>query len=236
MMASSTRLWVGNKALGRLAVPIGELTPHGRNPRRGDVDEIRKSLDRFGQQRPILALPDGTIVAGHHVYYAATVLGWTHVAAIRSDLTDEEVDAYLIADNRTAEKGTNDEALLAEILKEQYDAGRLEGTGYSPDDYEDLLVELDRVSRLAAEEFKGDYAETAEQLAARAARRGAGVSIREVVLTLSVEQAERFAVNVAVLRKEWSISGVTDTVFRAVEEAAVNARTEVAQVEADGGS
>jgi len=87
------RVWEGNETLRRTLVPAGDLRPHPRNPRRGNVDAVAGSLERFGQQRPILALPDGTIVAGHHVVQAAAALGWTHVAVVRSDLTDAEVDA-----------------------------------------------------------------------------------------------------------------------------------------------
>lgn len=138
-MATRTRkIWNGNEQLARLVAPVTELHPHPSNPRRGDIDALRSSLQRFGQQRPILALPDGTIVAGHHVYYAAVAEEWTHVAVIRSDLGGEEVKAYLAADNRTAELGEYDEQSLAALLGDIQ--SNLIGTGYTNDDVDFLLA------------------------------------------------------------------------------------------------
>lgn len=135
-MPAATRVWEGNQQLRRLLTPLDELRPHPRNPRRGNVYEISRSLERFGQQRPVLALPDGTIVAGHHVVEAARARQWTHVAVVRSDLTEEEVEAYLIADNGTADQGYYDERALAELLAEWED---YEGTGFSDDDAKKLV-------------------------------------------------------------------------------------------------
>lgn len=135
--------WSGNEALRRTLIPVGELHPHPRNPRRGVVDEIARSLRRFGQQRPVLALPDGTIVAGHHVWQAAAAEGWSHVAVVHSDLPPAEVDAYLLADNRLADLGIYDDAELAGLLAPLAEAGGLEGTGYIEADLDALLAYLE---------------------------------------------------------------------------------------------
>lgn len=135
--------WQGNEGLRPQLVALDELRPHPRNPRKGDEAKIRESLRRFGQQRPVLALPDGTLVAGHHVWRAARSEGWTHIAVVRSDLAAEEVDAYLLADNRLADLGLYDDAMLAELLAPFAEAGTLEGIGYSPADVEELLAFLD---------------------------------------------------------------------------------------------
>ena len=138
-MPMATRVWEGNEQLRRLLTPLDELHPHPRNPRKGNVKEIGRSLARFGQQRPVLALPDGTIVAGHHVVEAARAREWTHVAVVRSDLTEEEVEAYLIADNGTADQGYYDERLLAALLAEWED---YEGTGFSEKDARKLVDQM----------------------------------------------------------------------------------------------
>jgi site-specific DNA-methyltransferase (adenine-specific) len=121
---------------------VDELRAHPRNPRRGAVEEIRKSLRRFGQQRPLLALPDGTLVAGHHVWQAAQAEGWTHVAVLTSDLSAEAVEAYLLADNRLGDLGVYDEPQLAELLGPLRERDELEGTGYSYEDVDALLLFL----------------------------------------------------------------------------------------------
>lgn len=137
-----TQHWVGNEALRPMLVTVESLRPHPRNPRRGVVDEIQRSLQRFGQQRPLLALPDGTLVAGHHVWQAAIAEGWTHVAVVRSDLSEREVDAYLLADNRLADLGLYDDAELAALLAPLQDDGLLDGIGYSSADVDELLALL----------------------------------------------------------------------------------------------
>jgi len=141
-MATARRVWNGNEGLRRLLVAVSDLTAHPRNPRRGNVEAIRASLERFGQQRPILALPDGTVVAGNHTLRAAVDAGWTHIAVVRSDLTQAEVEAYLLADNRTGDLGEYEDKMLAELLKPYYDADALNGTGYERDDVEELLTRL----------------------------------------------------------------------------------------------
>lgn len=132
-------IWRGGVELEATLEPVEALTPHPDNPRRGDVPAIRASLRRFGQQRPILATRDGIIVAGHHVHRAATDEGWTHVAVVRSDLTEQEIDAYLLADNRTGDLGYYDEEALALRLGE---VGEVTGTGYGQADVDALMASL----------------------------------------------------------------------------------------------
>lgn len=132
--------WVGNAALKRFLAPIEELRAHPRNPRLGNVYEIGRSLERFGQQRPVLALPDGTIVAGHHVWTAAKQRGWTHIAVVRSDLTDEAVEGYLIADNGTADQGYYDERQLAELLSAWGED--VDGTGFGQEEAQTLVASM----------------------------------------------------------------------------------------------
>lgn len=118
------------------------LTPHPRNPRRGDVDEIEASLSRFGQQRAILVDADGRIVAGNHTYQAAKRRDWTHIAAVTTDLTDDgEIERYLVADNRTSDLGSYENVQLRALLA---DVAVLDGTGYDDGDRE-LLAALTAV-------------------------------------------------------------------------------------------
>jgi hypothetical protein len=91
----------------------------------------------------VLALPDGTLVAGHHVWRAAVAMEWSHIAVVYSDLAEEEVEAYLLADNRLADLGLYDDAMLAELLAPFHASGSLEGIGYSAEDVEELLAFLD---------------------------------------------------------------------------------------------
>jgi len=143
--------WHGNDALSGALVPLAQLHPHPRNPRQGVVPEIAKSLQRFGQQRPVLALPDGTLVAGHHVWRAAQSIEWTHLAVVHSDLSGREVDAYLLADNRLSDLGVYDDALLAELLAPMAADNVLDGIGYSAEDVQALIAYLDPGELVPAE-------------------------------------------------------------------------------------
>jgi hypothetical protein len=121
-------------------VPISSLHPSERNPRVGVVPAIAESLTQNGQYRPIVVRPDGEILAGNHTWRAASYLGWTEIAVVQVDVTDEQAARIMLADNRTADLGTYDDDLLLALLREvqQVDLA-LTGTGYTPDDLELLL-------------------------------------------------------------------------------------------------
>lgn len=129
--------------LRHLAAPLDELRPMPGNPRRGDVKAVARSLERFGQRKPIVAQMDGTVIAGNHTLAAARSLGWTEIAVVRVDDDPRTADAYALADNRTSDLGTYDNdalvALLAPIAAE--DAGLLLATGYDDEDLAALLAE-----------------------------------------------------------------------------------------------
>ena len=127
-------------ALQSLVVPIESITLHPRNPRIGDVEAVAASLRRFGQQKPIVVQASTRyVVAGNHLVRAAQKLGWTSIAANVEDMDDATAIGYMLADNRTADLGSYDDALLAAILAEQTAAGNMAATGYDPADVAALL-------------------------------------------------------------------------------------------------
>lgn len=89
-----------------LDLPIAELKPYQNNPRKNDraIEAVAASIREFGFKVPIVIDKDGVIIAGHTRYKAAMQLGLETVPAIRADdLTDEQVQAFRLADNKTAE-------------------------------------------------------------------------------------------------------------------------------------
>jgi DNA modification methylase len=102
--------------------PVSELKPSPRNPRRHERKQIRKivkSIETFGFVAPILINRDGEIIAGHGRWLAAKELGLDQVPTIcLGHLSEQQVKALLLADNRLAELATWDDRLLAESLKE----------------------------------------------------------------------------------------------------------------------
>ncbi len=81
-----------------------------------NLEAIKASLARFGQQKPIVVDGKGIIVAGNGTMMAAKMLNWSSVEIVRTNLEGAEAIAYAIADNRTAELAGWDEAALAQQL------------------------------------------------------------------------------------------------------------------------
>ena len=128
--------------LHALQVPIDTLRQLPGNPRRGDVDAVAASLQRFGQRKPIVARADGTITAGNHTWQAAKQLGWDRIAVVRVDDDDATASAFALADNRTAELGSYDDGLLLDLIQSIDDKDLLADTGWSDDAVADLLAQI----------------------------------------------------------------------------------------------
>lgn len=98
---------------------IADIKPYEKNPRRNDdaVKYLVESIKEFGFKVPIVVDRDGVIVAGHTRYKAAKELGMEMVPCIiADDLTDEQIKAYRLVDNKVAEKSGWDFALLDQEL------------------------------------------------------------------------------------------------------------------------
>ena len=77
---------------------------------------IKSSLQRFGQQKPIVVDANGVVRAGNGTLAAAKALGWKEIAIVRSPLSGSEATAYAIADNRTSELAEWDDDVLSQTL------------------------------------------------------------------------------------------------------------------------
>lgn len=127
--------------LQTLAVDINTLHNLPGNPRRGDVDAVMRSYERFGQRKPIVAKRDGTVIAGNHQLEAARRLGWDSIAVVFVDDDDATAAAFALADNRTSDLGTYDDMDLAALLEQvALDPELLLATGYQQHDLQDLLA------------------------------------------------------------------------------------------------
>jgi hypothetical protein len=99
-----------------------QLSPRANNPRthsKKQIDQIAAAIRRFGFTNPILIDDANGIVAGHGRVQAATVVGLDQVPTVRlSAMSEAEIRAYVIADNRLAENAGWDRELLG--LELQY--------------------------------------------------------------------------------------------------------------------
>ena len=107
--------------------PIDKVKPYDNNPRDNDgaVQAVARSLQEFGWRQPIVVDPEHVIVVGHTRWKAAKQLGLSQVPVhVATDLTEDQIRAYRIADNKTAEIATWDKELLP------FELGQLKEVGY----------------------------------------------------------------------------------------------------------
>ena len=127
---------VGDRAHSSLKVewwPIARPIPYARNPRlapEAAVAKVAASLAEYGWRQPIVVDAQGVIVVGHTRLLAAKRLGLDQVPVhVATDLTPQQIKAYRLADNRTAEETSWDLELLpleiAELADLGYDLGVL---------------------------------------------------------------------------------------------------------------
>jgi DNA modification methylase len=107
---------------------VSDLTQDPNNARKHDENNLKAiegSLKQFGQRKPIVVNADNVIVAGNGTVSAAQRLGWEKIAAVRTpaDWTDDQIKAFALADNRTAELASWDTEVLNLQLRELNDAG-----------------------------------------------------------------------------------------------------------------
>lgn len=102
-------------------VPVGSIKPYEKNPRKNEagVEKVANSIREFGFKQPIVVDRNGVIIAGHTRYKAALSLKLKEVPVLyATDLTDDQVKAYRLADNKTNEFSEWDDDLLSAELKE----------------------------------------------------------------------------------------------------------------------
>lgn len=140
--------------------PVRELRPYERNARshpRNQLEKLGASIREFGFLIPILIDGEDRLIAGHARVEAARLLGLTTVPTIRIDhLSDTQVRAFRIADNRLAELASWDEHALALELQDlaalELDFS-LEITGFENAEIDLMIEGLDQVEPDAADDI-----------------------------------------------------------------------------------
>jgi DNA modification methylase len=140
--------------------PLGRLKLRAANPRTHSdkqIDQIAKSIQRFGFTNPIIADDEDNIVAGEGRFKAAKQLGFCEVPLVRlSAMSDAEIRAYVIADNKLAENAGWDRNLLALELQYLSDLGLddldVTITGFELPEIDVLIGELSAANNSSADE------------------------------------------------------------------------------------
>lgn len=103
-----------------LELKISEIKPYEKNPRKNEeaAKYVAESIKQFGFKVPIVIDKDNVIVCGHTRYKAAKKLKIKKVPCIKADdLTEEQIKAYRLADNKTGEFAEWDMELLIPELE-----------------------------------------------------------------------------------------------------------------------
>jgi hypothetical protein len=204
---------------------IEDLHHHPRNPRRGDVELIAESLTLYGQTKPLIVQsgPEMYVVAGNHTLKAARSLGWTEIGALVLPMSDEQALSYLLMDNATSDAAVNDDEGLLEVLRELSAAGKLEGTGYTEDDVEDITAALDMVETTDFAAFAGGYAEDEATTAAGYTKPSEHKAHKPLQLLYLPEDHERIVADLTELGRRWGMSARRDIVRECVRRAVAGA-------------
>mgnify|MGYP003137985785 CR=1 FL=1 len=121
---------------------IEKVIPYIRNPRKNEnaVEKVASSIHEFGFRQPIVVDDENVIIAGHTRFEAAKRLGMDTVPVhVAKGLTEQQVKAYRIADNRVSQESEWDMDLLKLELEELDDP---ELSGFDPDELQNILVEI----------------------------------------------------------------------------------------------
>ena len=125
-----------------IMLPVPEVRPYEKNPRKNAeaVKYVKASIEKFGFKQPIIVDSNRVIIAGHTRLEAAKSLGMAEVPCIvADDLTDAQVKALRLADNKVAEFSEWEMNLLGEELGELAEISDIDMGDFGFDDNLDKI-------------------------------------------------------------------------------------------------
>lgn len=99
-------------------IPLDDVKPYWRNPRKneGAIEAVKKSIQDYGFNQPLILDAKKVIIAGHTRYKALLELGYKDAPCVIVDLPPAKAKEYRIADNKTSELSEWDmDALIPEL-------------------------------------------------------------------------------------------------------------------------
>lgn len=128
-------------------IPVSAIIPYSKNPRKNEdaIRVVKRSIKEFGFQQPLVIDTNKEIIVGHTRFEAAKKLGFEDVPCIVAEnLSAEQIKAYRIMDNKSAEySGWNTDLLtqeIIELLETDYD---LALTGFTQKELQDMDINID---------------------------------------------------------------------------------------------
>lgn len=146
-----------------------DLAVHPENAREGDIGAICQAMTENGVYgRLLVQASTGYILKGNHTYQSLCLLGWTEFDIEEIDVTDEHARRILLADNRTSDLAEYNLLGLAKTIRRQMEeAGTLAGTGFEPDDLDQIIRDLNAEASAAEAAQDDTFADDAQIDAAR---------------------------------------------------------------------
>lgn len=190
-------------------VALITLKPYPNNPRKGDINLIAKSLETYGQYKPItINKRTNEILAGNHTAQAARKLGWTTIQAVYIDADENTAAKIVLMDNKTSDAGGYDDATLLGLLDT---LGDLDATGYTDRDLKELQSLYDTPTTELRNTVMGkslkDYQDTLGQRDSRIIM----FDYEKITYTWVAEKLEQY-------RNENDLSSNTEALIRLVEK------------------
>lgn len=149
---------------------ITDVKPLENNPRfhpEKQLGELARSIEQFGQYRPIVIDENDTILAGNGLHTALTQAGYTTIEAYRvTGLTEQQKTKLILADNKTGTMSIDDFEVVEELLKTLDD---FEVPGYDEELVRELVADDEVVLQMAEqygyidEEAREKYVATSPQ-------------------------------------------------------------------------
>ena len=160
---------------------IDEIIPYENNPRNNEeaVDYVANSIKEFGFKVPIIIDKENVIVSGHTRLKASQKLGLKEVPVIYADdLTEEQIKAFRIADNKTGEKAGWD----FDKLKIELGDIDLDMTNFGFGDFELSMLVDDMEPEPYDDEIIKEYSENSEEYLAS----------KRIIITYKTEEEEEY--------------------------------------------
>lgn len=136
-----------------IEVSVNELKLAEKNVRLHNevqIKEFARSLEMFGQLRPVIVDSDYKILCGNGLYLAAKRLNWPKLnVVVMADLTEAQKKKLMIADNRIFELGSSNLEVIDEFLNEL--VGDLDVPGYDEETLQMMVGDLEAVNEQIAE-------------------------------------------------------------------------------------
>lgn len=162
---------------------IEELKPYENNPRNNEnaIDYVANSIKEFGFKVPLVIDKDGVIVTGHTRYQACKKLGINEIPCIiADDLTDTQIKAFRIADNKTNDMAEWNDDLLSVELKEVLD--EIDMTDFGFGDFELSMLTEDMEPDGYDDDIIKEYSSGSEEFLAN----------KRVIITYKTEEQTEF--------------------------------------------